>query len=148
MKNKKGFTLVELLAVVVVLGIIGSIVTTSVMNIKKKASDDVFSKLRKEIEDLGPEIYTHEMLSGDKNEENSFYTRYKKNTSFIITIDELEQKGYLDDVKNPYKTNEECDGYLKVSKNDGEPKFSAFLSCDDNVENWCDDYPCATLSDK
>ncbi len=129
MKNKNGFTLVELLAVVVVLGIIGSIVTMSVMNIKKNASDDVFNKLQKEIADLGYEIYTHEMISGNKELPNSFYNMYKNKDEFIITIDELQNKGYLDNVQSPYKTDEECEGYLKVITTSGEPDFKTELNC-------------------
>ena len=44
MKNKKGFTLVELLAVIVVLGVILSIAATSVINVIKANRAKTFSK--------------------------------------------------------------------------------------------------------
>ena len=44
MKNKKGFTLVELLAVIVVLGVILAIAATSVINVIKANRAKTFSK--------------------------------------------------------------------------------------------------------
>jgi prepilin-type N-terminal cleavage/methylation domain-containing protein len=124
-RNKKGFTLVELLAVIVVLGIIMTIAGTAVLKQKKKANIQEAMELEQTIEDLGPNIYSYEFLVGvkdfksyctyiggtyedesckkdgvtqDDDSSNYFYKAYKNlNTgkSFKITLEELATAGYL-----------------------------------------------------
>ena len=125
MKNNKGFTLVELLAVVVVLGIISSIVTLSVIRIKNKAAEDACKKIEKQITDLGPQIYSNELLTGIKDyedycklngytwdtsdkkcedsdgndvsdaSEDYFYQKYKNRAAFIVKVGSLSEAGSL-----------------------------------------------------
>ena len=130
MKNKKGFTLVELLVVVIIISIVGAIGALSVVAIKNKAADDTFQKLEKQVEDLGTEIYSHEILFGDKTDPNAFYSVYKNGDDFYITLDELVNKKYISDIKSPYNGSALCDGYLVFKNNsDEEYEHEAYLSC-------------------
>lgn len=131
MKNKKGFTLVELLAVIVVISVVAAIGTLSLIGIKNKAADDTFNKLEKQIVDLGPEIYTHEILLGDKEASQGFYRKYKSGDDFYVELSELKDKGYISDIKSPYNGSDACDGYLLFKKNGKKYDYKAYLSCSD-----------------
>lgn len=67
--NKKGFTLVELLAVLVVLAIIMVIAGVSVTKTKKEAAYQEALKLERSLEDMGANIYSYEMISGIKTDD-------------------------------------------------------------------------------
>lgn len=134
-KNKKGFTLVELLAVIVVLGIIMSIAGTAVLKQKKKANLEEARKLEKTIADLGPSIYSYEYLTGNKDGNDYFYKAYKSlsdGSSIKISLSELKNAGYLksDTISNP-SGNGNCEGYLEVKKG---PEFKAYISCENLYE--------------
>ncbi|MDY4619439.1 MAG: prepilin-type N-terminal cleavage/methylation domain-containing protein, partial [Bacilli bacterium] len=58
MKNKKGFTLVELLSVIVLLGIIITIGIFSVSSIRKTILDRQYKNLKTEIEIAAEKYYS------------------------------------------------------------------------------------------
>ena len=64
---KNVFTLVELLAVIVILGIIMAIGGGITMQVKKNANEEQAKQLEKTIKELGPNIYSHESLVGVKD---------------------------------------------------------------------------------
>lgn len=66
--KKNGFTLVELLAVIVILGIIMTIVGTNLMGVKKEANIKEAKEIERMIENLGPEIYNYEKSLGIKGD--------------------------------------------------------------------------------
>ena len=130
-KNKKGFTLVELLAVIVILAIIMVIAGTNVLNTKKNANIEEAKKMEKMIEDLGPGIYSHESITNSgRNFMNAYNDAYNYNTSFCISIDELHSAGYLEsDTINDPSGNGTCDGYLEVVPSATDNIFKGYISC-------------------
>lgn len=162
MKDKNGFTLVELLAVIVVLAVILVIAGTSFTRIKRNANIEEAKKIEQSLTDLGPNIYSYEYITNngaEEDDEATFMKKYNglaKKDSFNISLDTLKGAGYLKNVsiKNPKNPsgNDVCNGYLKVTKGDDGPEFKGYICCPDlyktvetgetneNNEYNCDDY--------
>lgn len=137
MKNK-GFTLIELLAVIVVLGVIMTIAGVSVMKIRNDAALQEAKKLEDTIADLGPGIYSNEVITDDKSILN--YGSMELNSSKKITLSQL--KGYLKELKcekdncqlkSPFGSGY-CDGYLEVKKTTDGPSFKGYIYCGDSYK--------------
>ena len=97
---RKGFTLVELLAVIIILGFVGSIAVVSV-NLSLKKSKETLSKTQlKKVEEAAEVYYLKEGMSTNVT---------------CVSIDTLIDKGYIElsSVVDP-KTKEELDGSVKI----------------------------------
>ena len=99
--NKKGFTLVELLAVIVILGIIATITIFSVSDILTDSKNSLSQTQIKKVEESAKVYYLKEGMSNNDN---------------CVSISELISKGYIEskEVKDP-KTKEEINGYVKIT---------------------------------
>ena len=121
MKNKKGFTLVELLSVIVLLGIIITIGLFSISSIRKAILDRQYKNLKTEIE-LAAEKYYQDTEStifyvqtlldeGYIKADNSslnIYSPVDSNIMNCYTINVVDGKATLDDKKK----NEECNAEI------------------------------------
>jgi len=92
--NKKGFTLVELLAVIVILGIVATLAYSSVTTIQKNIEEDMFEKKADIIEEAaimyGDDILRTTLANKTSGE------KYNGGYCATITVKELVEKGYLD----------------------------------------------------
>lgn len=112
-KNIKGFTLVELLAVVVILGIIMTIAGTSLISTRKKANQSEVVSIYNTIKKIGPDVYLKE------GENNKCYTAAW-----------LKENGYLkSEVSNPAKPEDTCAAYLIIDKLKDD-MFEAYVECE------------------
>ncbi len=85
--NKKGFTLVELLAVIVILGVLLSLVVMSVNTYLKKAKETSLNSLIKSIEETS-EIYL--------SDHSSEYPQLNVvGSSFTFELEELVDNNYI-----------------------------------------------------
>lgn len=130
-KNKKGFTLVELLAVIVILGIILTIAGTNVVKSIKTANQQEVYSLGKSLEDLGPGIYSSEKLKDSSN----FIDKYKTGDCFYIEASELKNAGLLkSSIKSPAKKNVDCTAKLFVNPSadvdSGAKIYTSYVSCE------------------
>ena len=87
MKNN-GFTLVELLAVIVVLGVIMAIAGTAVLGQRRKTNIEEAKKIEQTIADLGPGIYSYESSVGS-DDSDSFMQFFNEGQPFKISQDTL-----------------------------------------------------------
>ena len=123
MNNKKGFTLVELLAVIVILGVLTAIAVPSVLGISKKIKTDMYESKKKTVE-VALELWADDNKSSCiknidslkiKNliEDNYLKADDKNNSSFTNPTN--GQNLYEDDVKGVLGDNN-LTSYCKVTK--------------------------------
>lgn len=108
--NKKAFTLIELLAVIVILGIIATITVPTIVGLINNAKEDTLEEQKNVIINAADRWGTDNVRKLPK-------------TSCYLEIDFLKQEGYISsdkDIIDP-TTNEEMTGCVKVTY-DGSKK--------------------------
>lgn len=105
--NKKGFTLVELLAVIVILAVILTIAVPNMFKIIDKSKQDSYDNQVKMITDAAKKYVVSNNVTIDA--ENGSY----------ITVAHLVSAGFFEETpKNP-KTKEDMAGCVKISDSEG-----------------------------
>lgn len=95
--NNKGFSLIEMLAAVVILGILGTIVVVGTTKYIKQSRDKAYIVMSQSIYEAAMNCQT----KGD-------CTVRTYNTDNLISM------GYLDSLKNPISKNEDCSGRVEI----------------------------------
>lgn len=107
--SKKGFTLVELLGVIIILTIIISLVLPKITSAVKSKQSDV-ENVNKKIIYAAVELYLKNIYDLDEIEVGS---------KFCVEIRSLEEKNYLKDVKNIYTKESISDKAVLAEYNNG-----------------------------
>lgn len=131
--NKKAFTLVELLAVVVIIALIGGIGTIAYTNLIKKASDDAFLRYQDTMHAEAIKYLT------DSYHEVTFDNNVAK-----IYLDDLE----IDPINNPKNKDDKClnnDSYIEATRSRSTSgvlsvTYKVCLNCPNSGFNKCKTY--------
>lgn len=128
MKNK-GFTLVELVAVIALLGLLMAIIITSIMNSRESAYNKLNEEQRKsargaaemlaiDLDDDESDIYNCKgWMSGKCSFSSGIWT------SATVTIDELKSNEYFSDSHN------HCSGSVTITKSSYDYDISVDVNC-------------------
>lgn len=113
MKNSKGFTLIEMLGTIAILGILGTIVVAGVTKYLGSSRKKAYKMLHDA---------AYEAVSNCASESNCILSN-----NSTITVDELKSKGYLDSFKNPKSNSGDCTGKVtvKVKESSGTGKINS-----------------------
>ena len=128
MKNRKGFTLIELIAAVIILGLVLIIAIPFFTGSLKQFRTDYYEGLSGNVLNAGKEFFT----------DNRLYLPHKYLESAIVKMETLENENYLDKVKD--YNGSVCDAResyviaIRVSKD--EVIYDSCIRCsDDNYDN-------------
>ena len=109
--NKKGFTLVELLAVLVILGIIMAIGVGAYSSYQKKAKDDAI-KIAEDSMRSGTANNFINCTTNNGGKDKELCKRYtmpsNKNETTKVWLRDLIDESIVDPIANPYKKGEHC----------------------------------------
>lgn len=139
LKNRKGFTLVELLAVIVVLAIIILIAMPAVLNSMEKARKNSFAIEANEVVKSAQTAYSIAVLNGQGGSIDS-----TSGAKYCIKYSDLKTNGYIE------KTDKATPEYkgsvlITISKDTGVASYTIFFT---NAAYNIYNKPYATSSDK
>ncbi|MDD4036521.1 MAG: LamG domain-containing protein [Bacilli bacterium] len=127
--KERGFTLVELLAVIIIIGIILAIAVPNIAKIIDKTRMDVYVKNENMLLEA-VNTYMSKNI-GERPKEDG--------DTLEITLNDLQQKGLMKTIKDP-KTNTECNGYVIVTKVGNNYDYTPHLNCvNSSISNSTDD---------
>ena len=141
--NNKGFSLVELLAVIIIIGIVAIIVVPSVTQYIDNASNTAYESYERSMSDAAKSRIIE--CQTDFSLNCNLRLPYKMSGTGSETrmdLSTLISEGYIDSMKDP-NSNDYCDSsqsYVKITlerENSGEYIYSACLVCGDYKTEGC-----------
>lgn len=123
--NKKGFTLLELIAVIIILGILMSLAYTSVSKYLNQARSTTYSDFEKNITSgVTNYLIDHSGSIPSVGE------------SLVVDVEKLVCEGYIEDLEDPREASKTCnlESYAIVKRNNDtnynmDIEYSACLKC-------------------
>lgn len=94
MKNKRGFTLIELIATIGIMVLIGIVIVNNMTGLLSKQNDEDYANFLKELEDSAC-IYVETKLTSEQRSDC-------RNSGCIVEVTQLIETGYIEDtLKDP-----------------------------------------------
>ena len=134
--NKSGYTMVELLAVIAIIGLLFTIATVSYSSLINKSNNTVYESYRDSMH-MAIQTYVIDNPIKDISEEKDA----------TITLQELINKKKIDYINNPKDSNDKCDNsYIDINRNDVDGvvnyEYKVCLICNDYNEETFKDKSC------
>ena len=122
--NKSGYTMVELLAVIAIIGLLFTIATVSYSSLINKSNNTVYESYRDSMH-MAIQTYVIDNPIKDISEEKDA----------TITLQELINKKKIDYINNPKDSNDKClNSYVDIDRKDINEvinyKYKVCLICD------------------
>ncbi len=115
--NKKGFTLIELTAVVVILAIVGVLVIPKILKVKETNINRLYKEQEDRLVDKAKEYMNDNYISSTLD-------------TFVITKTQLISGGYISEIYDLNNKAEICNAYVEITSYTTTPIIKAYLSCD------------------
>lgn len=144
--NKKAFTLIEMLVVVLIVGLLTSIATGVYNNYLESSKHKAFGIAEESFVNAVKEAY---LDCSSNHPNNNFCLNHKElslGESSKITLKELVDDNYIDSIKNPYDTDKFCDlnySYV-IAKNSSDASlinvdisYTVCLICNNHRSETC-----------
>ena len=136
MKNKKGFTLVEMLVVPGIICVLALIITPAIISYRNKANNEYNDKLKDNVITVAKDYYTNNRSELPNGQIEGKYVD-------ILTLDKMKQNNlFSNDVIDAYKNNCSSESYVVVENNRGNYDYYLCLKCGDKTyvtdESYCD----------
>ena len=127
MKNKKGFTLIEMIGVVIIIGIIAIIAFNTFTGNLKEFRDDYYTDLERTLSESGKEFFNDNR-------------RFRPDSVFFaqkVTLDVLVAKNYISEVEDYNGNSCRNDSYVIIIKEgkDDYTYHSCLVCSEDNFDN-------------
>ena len=127
---KKGFTLVELLAVIIILGVILVIAIPSFNNAIKESKIKLYKSINQMVVKSTKEYLTEYVYELPEEE----------GETIEVTTNDLISNGYLKEISNPTDKNDTCTGYVLITKlENNEYSYIPHINCEENINNSTED---------
>lgn len=119
--NSKGFSLIEMLAAVVILGILGTIAVVGTTKYIKQSREKAYIVMSQSIYEAAMNCQT----KGDCTSPGIYLVNFQGHS--IGKDNDLITKGYIDELKNPISKNDPCQGFVRIEENDTSKEYKKYL---------------------
>ena len=117
MKNKNGFTLVELLVVISIILILGLIVTPKIIKTIENNKLKIYKEQEKRLEEAGLKYIQNKYISENESE-------------IKITKQELINSNYIEEIYDINDKTKICNAYVIINNINTIPEAKGYISCD------------------
>lgn len=116
--NKKGFTLVELLAVVVIMGILLLVAIPAIQKTIQNSKKDTFANSTKEMVNAVKNAYASDELGSNcpNGVDGTYYVKFSDANNLLET-----------EFKSPFEATRTMHGYIQIQVTSGKAKYYAYI---------------------
>lgn len=127
---KKGFTLVEIMAVILILGVILVIAIPTFNKVVEESKNKLYKNLNETVVKTTKTYAT----------ENAFLMPTEEGESVEVTVNELISTGYLKELKNPGDKEDTCNGYVIITRlADEQYAYNPHINCSTDIASSTED---------